>query len=196
MKYYWLMPADQRRNNFILFHEASRGRPVTLREPYVSLRCPKCHKFDEEAAMRIGLPSGIEIRARTDIVSCDYGLIAASDRLRGILAEKSIGGVDFVALPDDENYAIMIPDLVVETELATCGLEQHRICPACGRARETTLFPMLESMQLPVEESVIFSSSVRFENVHTRSFTFLAGQTVVDVFKQHQITGVDYYPAY
>lgn len=196
MKYYWLMPADQRHNNFILFHEASEERPVTLREPYVSLRCPKCNKFDEVAAMRIGLAEGIEIRARTEIVSCDYGLIAAGRRLRELLEEKGISGVEFVRLPSDENYAIMIPDLIVETEPATCGLERHCVCHECGRARETTLFPMLESMQLPEDESVIFSSSAWFENVFTRSFLFLAGQPVIDVLKQHRITGVEYYPAY
>lgn len=196
MKYFWLPPDDQRHNNFVLFREASKGRPVTLREQYLSLQCTRCKKFDEVAAMRIGLAEEIKIRARTDVVSCDYGLIAASHRLRCLLEEHEIGGVGFSTLPSDENYAIMIPELIVKTDPASCGLERHRVCGECGRARETTLFPVLESMQLPEKASVIFSSSVWLENTFTRSFMFLADQPVIDVFKQHKISGVQYYPAY
>ena len=196
MKYFWLVPKGQRHNNFILFHDADGSRPVTLRERYLDLQCKRCKKLDADVALQRGLEAGISIRARTDYVACDYGLVAVSKRFRGLLREHSIGGITFAELPSDDNYAVVMPDIVADTDIETCGMELHRRCDACGRYRETCFLPAITSMQLPDRDSVIFSSSVPPENTRTSSSWFLAAKSVVDILKRNKVSGVEYMKAY
>ena len=192
MKHFWLLPKDQRRNNFVLFHEASNDRPVTLRERYADLRCRACKKFDEFAALRRGVEADVKINARSDVVSCDYGLIAASRRFREFLTDHGIAGAEFIDVPSDEKYAILIPETIVPLDEKLSGMEILRLCESCGRYRETCGFPDIASMPVPANVKTIFAPSQRLEHVHTADTTIITSQIVVAEMKSSKISGIDY----
>ena len=192
MKYFWLAAKDQRRNNFVFFQEATASLPVAVRGSYADLQCPKCKKIDEIAALQRGIEDGVHFVARQDFVQCCFGQIAASLRLRTILREHDIRGVDFVDIPSNPNYAIVVPSTIAETDLGSCGMEFHRRCTTCGRFRETCFLPPISSMTTPNNDLVIFSTSVRIESTRGAVQWFLVSNTVKMILLSEQVSGVEY----
>jgi hypothetical protein len=180
MKYFWLSPKNQRHNNW-LFYTESMETGIRLREQYVPLQCAKCKKFDQIAAIDIGISPDVKIRSKSDYLISSDGLICVSVR--------------FVSLPGDSRYSILLPTSFVPTDPAKSHMEFHRPCQRCGRFRETCLSPALASMSLPSGSNVFACPDLAIEGYRERRFWFLASEDVVSAFRAARLSGVEFEPA-
>jgi hypothetical protein len=197
VKYFWLSSKDQYYNNWIFFKESS-SKGVQLRERYQGLCCPlwRCRKFDELVAIQLGIEPDVKIQSRSDFLTTNDGLICVSQKVCDVISQHGIVGFRLVKLPGDERYTIGLPSLVAETDLDTSGMEFHGQCPNCGRYRETCLCPITKSMKLPTNSRAIICPSVNMESTRGREFWYLTTKEVVDIFRKHKLSGVEYIEAY
>ena len=194
MKYYWLAPKDQRVNNWILHREHSITG-VELREQYRGLRCEKCNKLDELAALELGIDDQTRIRSRSDYLITDDGFICVSNLTRHVIETNGVHGVYFRILSDDR-YAIALPIELAKTNREIAGMEFYRQCLSCGRYRETCLFPTIASIETPSSTLAVICPEIKFEGTIGRKFWYLATQDIVKIFRANKISGVEYIPAY
>lgn len=176
----------------VFFHEATASSPVTLRDTYADLECPKCKKIDESTALQRGIEDDVRFVARQDYVQCCFGQIAASLRLRKIFCDHNIRGIDFIDVPSNPNYAIMVPSTIAETDLQPCGMEFHRRCLSCNRFRETCFLPAIDSMTTPTDNLFLFSASVRIESARGAVQWFLVSHAVKSILVSEKVSGVEY----
>lgn len=193
--YYWLVPKDQRHNNWILYNDSLESG-VVLRTRYAGMQCPSCRKLDETAAITSkGIDPDVQIRAKSDYLSTDDGFICLSRRAYEIVIGHEICGWTFVPLLGDNRYFLALPERELVTEMQKVGMEFHVKCPNCGRYRETCGFPLLASMELPKSPNIVCCSDVPLENARGRCFWFLVHQEIVKIFKAHRLTGLEYMKA-
>ena len=191
MKYFWLSPKNQRHNNW-LFYTESMETGIRLREQYVPLQCAKCKKFDQIAAIDIGISPDVKIRSKSDYLISSDGLICVSEAAQKVLLEVCPTSVRFVPLPGDSRYSILLPTSFVPTDPAKSHMEFHRPCQLCGRFRETCLFPALASMSLPSGSNVFACPDLALEGYRERRFWFLASEDVVSALRAAKLSGVEY----
>lgn len=194
MKLYWLVPKDQRNNNWVFFTE-SVDTGASLRDEYQSLRCHECGKIDELAAILSGISTGVKIRSKSDYLITDDGLVCTRHSLQSLLSELLPGQLQFIRLPGDENYSILLPQKMCSVDRNRAHLESHRVCSICERARETCGFPSVASLALPDNDCWIVCPEIAMENTRGRKFWFLGTQTVVEVLRREKIRGIEYLPA-
>jgi len=191
--FYWLMPKDQRHNNWVLYSEdVGRTPAVRLRDRYADLACTRCHKLDEDLALDRGIAEDVRIRSRSDFVVTSEGFVAVSARLQDVLEQRSVSAVRFLALPD-VRYRLMRPVRRVAVDRDTCGVDFLRPCPDCGRFRETCALPVRDSLRLSTEELLIAAPDCPLENVRGRREFFLASEAVVSVMKHAKVSGLEYH---
>lgn len=191
MKYFWLTPRDQRFNNWIFYSESMESG-VRLREEYLSLKCPKCNKIDELAAIDLGVSPGVRIRSRVDYLVSDDGIVCISAAGRRVLEEANIDGIRFVSLPGDSKYSLLLPQVFLPTDRERAGIEFLRQCPVCRRFRETCCLPVAASMQLPEKGKVLGCPDIENESTRGREFWFLASEEVVSLFRENKLSGIEY----
>jgi hypothetical protein len=194
MKYFWLSPKNQRHNNW-LFYTESMETGIRLREQYVPLQCAECKKYDELAAIELGISPDVKIRSKSDYLMSDDGLICVSEAAQKVLLEVCPTSVRFVSLPGDSRYSILLPTSFVPTDPAKSHMEFHRPCQRCGRFRETCLSPALASMSLPSGSNVFACPDLAIEGYRERRFWFLASEDVVSAFRAARLSGVEFEPA-
>ena len=194
MKYYWLTPKDQKRNNWILHRETTSG--VSLRSEYADLQCNKCLKVDELAAIERGIDADVSIHSRSDFLTSDDGLVAVSKRFRDSLASHNVSSVSFVSIPASGNYFIMLPNSFAPIISDNVGMEFHRECPACGRFRETCFFPVLESFAVNLDPLALNAPEVNQEKAGGRQFWFCGSNELVSVLKRQKFKGLEFTEAY
>jgi hypothetical protein len=189
MNYFQLSPKDQRNNSWILYDHPAVG-PVRLKDQYKPLRCPGCHKFDELAAIRIGITEP-QIGGQADYLMTSDGLIVASEKLVGLLNQNGIGGFESISLRPYSLYSILWPAALVKTDREAMGIRIHGTCDACGRYLETSFLPRLLSLTPPRDPMSLFSSEVWAEGRHGKRLWFNASEQIVDVLRAACITGVE-----
>lgn len=195
MKYFWLAPKDQRFNNWIFYRESNESG-VRLREEYSSLECPKCHKIDEIAAIELGVSPEVRIRSKSDYLLSDDGLVCVSTSAQKVFAEMSTDSVRLVPLSGDSRYSILLPTNFALTERGKAGMELHRVCPSCGRFRETCASPAVASLTLPDQETVIACPDIALENSRGRTFWFLVSEDATSALRAAKLSGLEYNRAY
>jgi len=192
MRYYWLVPEDQRYNNWILHFETDEG--VFLRPRYEGLQCPVCRKLDEIGAVQLrGIDPDVRIRSKSDFLESDDGFICVSRKFIEVVTKHGIGGISLVALPGDERYMLAIPQSKAPVKIELCGMEFRGKCPSCGRYKETLYWPRLRSVELPEDPMVIVCPEVFSEGYKVASYWFYASEKVVKILKSHRISGIDYH---
>ncbi len=195
MNCFWLIPEDQRFNNWILHHD-SPDVGVSLRERYASYACKKCKKVDEEAAIADGIDREVTIQSKSDFLTTDDGFICVSQRLKELLEDQSVQGVRYLSLPADDRYMVAMPSSCLDTNLEKVGMECHRPCPVCGRYRETCFFPSLQSIAVPEEPNDLYCPSVFIENTGGRQFLFFTSEDTVRILRSGKISGLEYRKTY
>lgn len=195
MKYYWLVPKDQRCNNFVFFREMPKR--LMLRENYRPLQCSCCGKFDEDAALCLPIDRDVKIHAKSSFVGTNDGLICMSDALRQIIVSSGITGLDFLALPGDSRYWIANPICLVATDTGTAGFQYQgdpkgNPCSCCGRWRGIHIRPMLASMTLPHDPKTIFAPDVWQERLRNRETLLMCSEVVMKILKDHKVSGLEY----
>ncbi|MCS7017373.1 MAG: hypothetical protein NZM42_14820 [Gemmatales bacterium] len=193
--YYWLVPKDQRHNNWILYTDSLESG-VVLRPRYAGMECPRCRKLDETTAIKLkGIDPDVRIRAKTDYLITDDGFICVSRRAYEVIVDNEIGGWNVVPLPGDDRYMLALPERELVTDMQKVGMKFHVKCLQCSRYRETCGFPLLQSMQLPESPKIVCCSEVWLENIRGRRFWFLVHEEIVKIFKTHRLTGLEYMKA-
>ena len=86
MKLYWLSPKDQRHNIWVFYTE-SMETEIRLREQYVPLQRAECKKYDELAAIELGISPDVKIRSKSDYLISSDGLICVSEAAQKVLLE-------------------------------------------------------------------------------------------------------------
>ena len=194
MKYYWLTPKDQRRNNWILHCETASG--VSLRTKYADLQCTKCRKVDELVAIERGIDADVSIYSKSDFLTSDDGFVAVSKRFRDSLASHNVSNISFVSIPASDNYFIMLPNAFAAIVSDNVGMEFHRKCTTCGRFRETCFFPVLESFAVNPDPLALNVPGVNQENTRGRQFWFCGSNELVSVLKPQKLKGLEFTEAY
>ncbi len=194
MKYFLLVPKDNRWNNWILHHESDEG--VRLRSRYAHLACHQCGKLDEMAAIQLGIDPDVRIRTRFDFLGVDDGFVCVSSEFLQVLEDGGVKNVSTMALPGDERFSLLLPEREAHVDLERSGMEFHRKCSVCGRFRETCLFPALDAVNIQEYPLSFLCPSAPFENVGGRVFWFLGAAPLVDLLKKHRIRGIDFTRAY
>jgi hypothetical protein len=190
MKYFELIPTDQREYTWILFRYTDR---VRLRPTYQDLQCKFCRKFDEETALRRGIEPDVSVVSDDDYL-CSWGnFIVISCALRDDLAAHGVSGIRSYPIPGDPRYVIAWPSLLVPTDPATAGIKiQGPICPECGRPHETCFTPRLSSMKLPTNTMTLFASELWVEKSRGKMTWFTTSETVVKLLRARKTSGIEY----
>lgn len=189
MKWYSLMRADQRHNNWILYHETPK---LELRPRYREATCPHCRKVDEYRCVRQGIDADIRIRAATDVVGTDDEFLCFNRKVQDLVRDKGILGLEFLPMPD-ARYAIVIAIISVPFDRATSGVRFLDKCPECGRYRETPGGPCLSSMTLPKDVMTIVTYDPPLERAHARRNNLVASHDVVRILRAARVTGLTYF---
>jgi hypothetical protein len=192
MKYYMLFAKDQRAQNWVLRFIDKKADCVKFRAEYEGLRCTGCGKVDEFAALRQGVVPEVGIRSRFDFVESSDGVLCVSRRLREVLEENGIGGLEYIEMPGDENYFAVLPTCLVETDVSKAGYTVLGVCALCGRAKERSGLPPLGAMRVPGDVKTFFEPSVQLESTYMRRDLLCASVVVVGVMKKSKVTGVEY----
>ena len=167
MRCYWLVPKDNRRNNWILYDGGRKG--IAVREQYRDLCCSQCGKLDEGRAIARGLDEDLRLKTTFDINTTDDGFVYFKCDIWHQLVTLGVHGVSTIPIPGDREHLLVVPDprLEIDVDVARSGTQFHRQCPQCGRFRETTFFPMLESIALPSDPLQIWGTVAQ-----TRKYTW------------------------
>ena len=164
-----LFPDDSGvRTHHYVFWCDDENECLVPRPMYRDLRCDTCGKIDELLALRRGLPVELKIRSKRDFVGSGDDFLLVSRWARDFLTSIGLLGADFVSLPSDPNYFVLVPQ-VVETDLSTIG---YRLigepCTGCGRYGEIVGIPPISSMQAPSEGAWLFSPALWSESIRGR----------------------------
>lgn len=195
MNYFWMLGNSLKYNNWMLYTD-SISEGAKLRISYIKLRCSKCKKIDEQKATQIGLEDNIKIRCKNDIFLTNDGFYCISKVVQKLLKKLKVENIKFVPIPNDKNYAVLLPIKEAKVNLKKGEMEFFSKCKICGRYRETLSRPSLSSIKLPNSEFSIIQPSAPFENIRGRTYWFLLSEELVKKFKAAKFTGVEYRKAF
>jgi hypothetical protein len=223
MKYYWLITADQRPINWLLFLADPTRRP---RERYRSLCCPSCGKVDEEKALHLGFDDDVRVSSRLDVFETDDGYLCVSVKARNVIEENGILGLEYYELPGAKFFIVWPthrisamptiveqrqvevmdfdriaghPELIdtakkmIQVDFAAGGMEFHNRCHTCGRYEYTRFWPTLKDMVPPKEPLLVIATDVPSEDSISQNTQLLASEVVVDIFRKSHLRGLDPY---
>ncbi|MDX1932458.1 MAG: hypothetical protein SFU56_07620 [Capsulimonadales bacterium] len=192
-QWYWLVPKDQRHNNFVFWHE---GPPRTVRNSYLHLRCPQCGKIDETNAVFLPTEPDVKIRSRSDIVGTDDGMLCFSQRAKSVTEQNGIGGLRFLPVGLNHQYFMVWPTNWVPVDLSSAGFqyeEGDRFCSGCGRPRRGAYVgPLRQSFPVPDDAALIVAPSAWREGYYTRNLWLLVSENTKAVFKREKLSGIEF----
>lgn len=187
--WHWLSTKDQYYNNYIFWKDTTKRE---IRATYEHLVCNKCHKLDEEKALKLGIESDVKIRSRDDCVATSDGMICVTERFREVLKEHGVTGLSYIPLPDGKYYIVQ-PERWLHIDVDKAGFKyMGKPCPICGRYRSINHHPSRDSYATPDEDDVIFAPDVYLEDIIARQLWLLVSAKVKKNMKDAGITGIDY----
>ena len=193
-KWYWIVPKDQRYNNWIL-HADNPKTGRRLRDRYSDRVCPRCHKLDEFEALKGGIDNDVAIRSRSDFFRTDDGFYVVSSKAKGIVESSQLSSVQFFSLPGTDEFHILMPTEFVATDTDNAGMEFHRSCNHCGRFRETCGLPSLDSLSITENGPSLICPDIAIENVLGRVYWYLIPEDIKRLFQETRLSGVEYLKA-
>lgn len=109
---YVFYPDDQRSNNWLLFEEHGESGAVKVKPEHQHLFCPKCSKYDPEAAFGGPITLQTKIRAKGDTCLTSDGFLLISEKLNALLESKRIEGLERRPLADSGWHLARAPHRV------------------------------------------------------------------------------------
>jgi hypothetical protein len=181
-------------DSLLLHRDAKELGRVVVRDRYADLVCSRCGKLDEYTAALRGLDDDASLRTRRDVIKSFEGLDCFSERVRGLLEDNHVRGLEFIPIPRSRGYSVAVPLVIVPLEHASCNMKFHgEPCPLCGRYRETSGgSPYIPRRVVPEDPMTIFSTSLRPEKGNTRRSVLIAHQVLEDILRKKKISGVDW----
>ena len=161
------------------------------RVEFKDLVCAECGKLDELAALARGVPASLKIKSRHDFISSDDDFVLVSAWARTFLASLHLQGVEFLSMPSDPNYFVLLPTCLLPTADLTSFTIVGEPCASCGRYREVAGFPELASRPIPTDGSWLFGSQFRSESVRGRRSLPFVTDDVASAIVAAKLTGVE-----
>jgi len=202
MKWFWLVPKDQRQNNWFLYDEVP---PVVLRKRYQWLQCAECGKIDEDQALLSGLDADVQLKARSDIVQTSDEVLCFSEKTRKIYELNNLTGLEFMDIPKDFKYKIAFPTHILDVDLKTAAFQYQEpcivagielpggFCTLCGRNKGGAYVgPLKGSFDLPNNPLTICAPSINRENSRGKIYWILVSEVVKNLFQLSHVTGAEY----
>ena len=189
MVFYHLSGRDRQWLNWILFKTIPYD--LMLRPRYAPFQCRRCGSVDAFAALEAGLDSDVRLAGNHDIARTDDGFCCVKNSVRQALLDCQVKGVEFLPLPGDPRYSLLLPRLVVPARIVPGEVTITRQCPDCRRMKVTGL-PAPESMSPPQEPFAIFTIELEMHQWSTGCM-FWATEPVVEILRRHRFTGVHYW---
>ncbi len=164
--YFWICPNDQKKESWI-FYEIKKSK--LLKNEYCqSISCEKCGKFDEILALNLIDKFSMSINASSDYCLTGDGIVLVSSQLKNLIINAFPSECTFIEHHTLNDFSICIPNRSFDVDAATCDMQFHRKCGACGRYRETSGFPVV-SAEL---SSGLTLPNIFFENIRGRVFFY------------------------
>lgn len=185
---HWLVPRDSRSNLWLLHADSSTGRQIRSR--YADLRCPRCRKVDEDAALARGLEDNLLARTSLDFGRTLDGFVFVSDRFRTVILTHS-AGCRFTEIPGKKFYWLLQPETQLSIDHARSGVEFRNRCGVCSRFKETVGLPMRESLTAELQGPVFASPDIQFENVIGRLAWFIATPDITESLTHAGLKGFE-----
>jgi hypothetical protein len=192
MKYFIWFFKGQRTQSWVLRYIDSAEEQVKLRPEYHALRCEGCGKVDERIALKQGIARTISIKSKFDFVQTSDDVLCFSERMRGVLMENGVDGIDYIDIPGDKNYFIAFPAILVATDIQKANYSISKICTKCGRAIERAGLPPSTSLLVPVNPKSLFEPDIQSESHYGRRDLLYSSEVVVAILKKNKITGIEY----
>ena len=189
LKYYRFISSGDSVDTWVYFQIHPVVQRMTLRDRYRGIACPKCGKFDEYAALGLGVDADVCVRTRRDFVRTAEESICVSIHFREVFEKERIQGIEFVPLSDGKFFVVR-PTVIAPVDPATSGIKYiGEPCPVCGRYRESIYPPRLASMTKPEDPMVVFSPSLRTERRCQWAEIFMT-EIVAEKLRKHNVRGI------
>lgn len=131
MNCYRFVQNDQRHNNWLLFTESTEPPYVTIRPDSTRFVCGRCKAIDHDSAFKNGFPSGLKIRARSNVFMTSEGFFCFDDQVRQIAVDSGFEGIAFQKLIGTRWNAINVTCRVQADP--TAYEYSKNVCPQCQR---------------------------------------------------------------
>lgn len=191
MKHFDLTPSGNPATGSVFF-ESRRGQRPVLRARYADLACPGCGRLDEYAAVARGIDPSVSLPLKKDFGWNADLLLVAGPGFRRAYTDAGLTGLRFVPLASGDT-AVILPEVVVPTDP---GRSKMRFigppCERCGRYRESLHLPALESMEVPTDDAVVFSSALRPEKSGVRMSKILVSERALGDLQRARLSGIDW----
>ena len=192
MTYYQLLPKDSPHDNW-LFHIENQAGKLVSRPEYDSMRCRRCAKLDEFAALATFVPPDLTIRGHWDFLglSDDFG-IAVNHRFIDLVQENRFNGLAFLPLPGSPGYSLLLPTVFMDVDPSLAGFEHHgATCPGCGRYKESTVGPLVDSVEKPDDAMTVFTGTESNESIIGRRLTLFCSGQAARILRRGKISGLE-----
>jgi hypothetical protein len=192
MKYYWMSCEIDERWPLWLFFENQDRRAV--REQFQRYECPKCEKVDEFRALKAGLPLGLSVRAKTNVVRSYDGMLCADKKATRALATVAKKDVEFIAV-GTEGWTVLHPIRRVEVkDPKKAGMLVTRECPVCHRPREVKRWPKKEHLRWPRKVLHVALVEPCLEDYGGRRISLLVSEEIVSAVNRNRLIGPHFRP--
>ncbi|MFC1759119.1 hypothetical protein ACFL2H_10190 [Planctomycetota bacterium] len=177
---------DQRQNNYVI-REYDTGLEL---EPYFRDACSECRHVNLFAAIReFGIPETQRVRVRrgTDFYSSSDGFTGVSARMKDLLEENAVGGLNYYAMPNDP-YFLIEPTHSLEIDFLKSHFNPDPPCPVCQHRH---VYGLLKRSDLPAELPTREFVSVR-DFGRRPDHRFYADKDVISLLKKAGLKGITY----
>ena len=195
MTLYNLIPRDSRVFDWLFWDDDDDG-PRRPKGIYADLRCRRCGKLDEVAAISRGIDPSLTIQSGRDFIGTMDGMKVGGKRAKEAFEEEGIRGIRYIPLPG-HNHWVLWPEVRVRTDLNLAGFQlEGRKCGLCGRYPEVLVGPLWPSLDVPEDPMVVFASEVWNEDPIGRVLWLFAQEPVAKALKKRRLSGLEINPAY
>ena len=194
MRHFMLVLGGNPTQTHVYFRMSSPDGGLQLRPRYAGLACRACGKFDEYAALDLGIDDDVKVSSRRDLTWTFDFCHVAGPRFREVYERAGCQGLAFIPLPKSRAPLWVIrPMTVAATDPARTQMQLvGEPCAACGRYGETCFSPALASMAIPTDPMVIFSPRLRTEKRNCAMTQLIVSEPVFTLLKEARLTGIDW----
>ena len=190
MVYYLVFGKDRRKSDWILFEQDPQEGPV-LRSRYVPLQCPSCNGLNVYRALESGVDSLLKFSGTWDFMDTEECVLCVNQRTRQLLLDNRVTGVDFLALPGDLRYSILIPKVILPVHRRDNQMKISHKCARCNLMLAHR-WPSISSMRIPTDPLLIFTAQPMMK-LASRGCLFWMTQPVVELLQRHNVTGLHFH---
>jgi hypothetical protein len=190
--FYELIPKKNQFHNW-LFRIDDNNEKLSYRAEYDHLKCKRCGKIDELKALDLHIPQNMIIQGDWSFIGLkdDFGF-AVDGKVVKIIQDNNISGLRFIPFPGDKNHYLLLPTCFMPINETKSGFEYRGgKCDTCGRYREVTVGPLIESIEKPNDPNAIFTGERFSENIIGRRINLFCTNNMAKILMDNNISGLE-----